>query len=90
MKTKGICWIHYMSAEDTHQLTHTYTLMHVHYPTPVSVQSSWSFIFYLSSKPDACKCIILNRTFTVILISYDSVLYLFQGDELVNSYFQFC
>lgn len=42
-----------------------------------------------SSKFDICKCINLNSVFTLILIYYYSMPYLFQGDEKVNSYFKF-
>lgn len=66
----------------THTLGSAHVLMHTYYQNSCqcSKVGEVSYSIY-SSRFDTCKCINLKSVFTLILIYYDSMPYLFQGDE---------
>lgn len=83
MKANWICWINCISStEYTYTLIHTHILMNKHCQDSCkcSKVAAVSNPIY-SSKSDTCKCINLHPVFTLILIYYDSIPYLFQGDK---------
>lgn len=64
--------------------------MHKHYQNSCKCSKVAEVSYSISaSKSDTCKHIDLNPVFTLILIYYVSMPYLFQGDEYVKNYFKF-